>query len=189
MVVLINLILLMTFGCLLYVFADVGFYFSKDLGQFWIRGASGSLRYQLLFVCLLSTLGIVLYTGIVYRGLHSPVEGADLITSKAIIHFFARNMAFVVSEELAYRGCFQPLLAHFLRETKFNMAFAVFVVSLAFAGQHVGINETAVMLTTFPVGLALGCIFIRYGLLPAILVHFTSNLLLGAMLPSIVARL
>jgi hypothetical protein len=188
-VLLVNLVLLMALGALLYVFADVGFYFSKSVVDFWIRGSSGSQRYQPLAVCLLAVLGIVFYTAIVYRVLHAAAEGADLTNATTITHFLAGQLAFVVSEELAYRGCFQPLLAYILRATTYNTAIAVVLVSVAFAGQHVGSNETAVMLTAFPVGMTLGFIFQRFGFLPAISVHLGSNLVMGLVLRWIVARL
>lgn len=184
-----KLFLLLILGFGLYACIDVGLFFERDTIAYWVKGDSQGLINRLLIVSLSNILGILLYTGIVCRVFHLVVAPVDLTNFRAIAHFLASNVAFVVSEELSYRGCFQPLLAHFLKPMRYGTALALVCVSLVFAGQHVGSDELATMLMAFPVGIILGYLFYKYGLAIAICVHLTSNLLLGVFLPSIVAHL
>jgi membrane protease YdiL (CAAX protease family) len=186
----INLLLvLFILAPLLYCCVDVGYRFAEEGKNYWVRGYPQEPLVRFTLSGAASVLSILIYTGFICRFFHVVLSRDYPGDLRAIVHLLAGNIAFVSAEEIIYRGCFQSLLGHFLRLSRYNRVLAICCVSVIFAAQHVGPSGLATMAMAFPVGVLLGYIFDRYGLILAIVVHLVSNLLLVFWLPTIVAHL
>jgi sodium transport system permease protein len=98
----------------------------------------------------------------------APEQLEGLVTKSALLPtLLAVALAPAVAEELVFRGVLARSLA------RHSAILAIVVSALAFSAYHVMPQQ---MVSTFPLGLALGILAIRSGsILPGMLVHFLNN--------------
>ena len=152
---------------------DVAFPLHRAPARLTLTGVFCCLGMSVVGVYLSAILTTILY-GTMGVSATMPDFSPPLGTTEIIMHLIAISVVPAIFEELLFRGVVMQSLR------RFGDPFALVVSSLLFAMLHRNLLQGP---NAFVTGLVLGYFTLRSGsLIPAIIMHFVNNLLVGVIL-------